>query len=77
MTINELANELKLMYDNAKSDRVAMIHVFGIKFANEIKENKYRPVDILKLANMPESYYAEINKGVKLSSYVNLKDKYL
>lgn len=38
MTLNELADTLSDMYQNAPhGDSVAMIHLFGIKYALEIK----------------------------------------
>ena len=38
MTLNELGTKLSEMYNNApKGNSVAMIHLFGIKYANEIK----------------------------------------
>lgn len=74
MTLNELGNILKSMYDNApRREQSVMIHLFGIQYANEIRENDYTPKDILKSAGMPESYQAEINKGIKLSKYVVAK----
>ena len=39
MTINELGSALNDMYHNAsKGEVVAMIHLFGIKYASEIKQ---------------------------------------
>lgn len=74
MTINELGKILKDMYDDAqKGEQVAMIQLFGIKFANEIRENEYTPKDILKSVDMPESYQVEINNGIKLAKYVRVK----
>lgn len=74
MTLNELGKILKDMYDNApRGDQAAMIHLFGVKYAAEIRESKYTPKDILRSVNMPESYQAEINKGIKLSKYVIVK----
>jgi hypothetical protein len=74
MTINELSSVLKEMYENApKGDRVAMIHLFGIKYANEIRSSEYSPREILKNAHMHESYQVEINKGINLAKYVNVK----
>lgn len=71
MTVSELGKILRDMYDDApKGDQVAMIHLFGIKYAHEIKKNEYKPKDILKSADMHESYQTEINKGIRLSKYV-------
>ena len=42
MTLSELGKKLSEMYNNAnKGDTVAMIHLFGIKYANEIKQSNY------------------------------------
>lgn len=71
MELKELGKKLSDMYNNAPSgDKVAMIHLFGIKYANEIKQYKYSKKDIAKEANIPESYLTEIMKGVKLAKYV-------
>ena len=59
------------MYANAPNgDAVAMIHLFGIKYADEIKQNNYSKKDIIKRAGLPKSYDTELNKGVKLAEYV-------
>lgn len=50
-----------------------MIHLFGIKYGELIREQKYTPKNILKYAKMPESYQVEINKGIKLAKYVEVK----
>ncbi len=76
MTIWELGNTLKEMYEGNNGDKTAMIHLFAIKYANEIRNNGYTPAEILKVAQMPESYFAEINKGIKLAKYVDVKERY-
>ena len=74
MTLNELSSILRYMYDNApEGDQVAMIHLFGIKYVNEIRQSGYTPKDIVKNADMKESYKTEISKGIKLSKYVVIK----
>lgn len=75
MTIMELANELKKMYEEGipTKEQTTMIHLFGIKYADDIRKNGYVPREILKFADMPESYQVEINKGIKLSKYVEIK----
>jgi 5-methylcytosine-specific restriction protein B len=71
MTLNELGQKLSDMYNNAPSgDLVAMIHLFGIKYAKEIDLGGYSKKEIAKNANIPESYGTEISKGVKLAKYV-------
>lgn len=74
MNEHELGRILKEMYDNApKGEKVAMIHIFGIKYANEIRDNNLIPKNILKSVHMPESYEVEINNGIKLAKYVSIK----
>jgi hypothetical protein len=74
MTITELANILSAMYNDAPDkEKATMIHLFGIKYSEEIRCNKYIPKEILKIAGMREAYQAEINKGIKLAKYVKVK----
>jgi hypothetical protein len=74
MTINELGNKLSEMYNNApKGDAVAMIHLFGIKYADEINKSDYSKKDIIKQSGISTSYLTELTKGVKLADYVTPK----
>jgi hypothetical protein len=74
MTLKELGEKLSEMYNNAPNgDSVAMIHLFGIKYANEITQSRYSKKDIANAAGIHESYGTEISKGVKLSNYVRVK----
>jgi len=76
MTLNELGNKLSEMYNDApKGDAVAMIHLFGIKYANEIKQSDYSKKDIIKQSGISTSYLTELTKGVKLAEYVTPKSK--
>lgn len=71
MTLMELSCTLRDMYDNAPDrDQVAMVHLFGIKYANEIKREDFSIKEILRNADMPLSYQTEINKGIRLARYV-------
>jgi hypothetical protein len=71
MTLNELGTKLSEMYNNApKGNAVAMIHLFGIKYANEIKESEYSKKDIIRQSGISTSYLTELTKGVKLAEYV-------
>ena len=71
MTLNELGLKLREMYENApKGDAVAMIHLFGIKYAAEIKNCEYSKKDIIEASGISSSYLTELTKGVKLSDYV-------
>lgn len=74
MTIIELANILTEMYDGAQTgEAVAMIHLFGIKYATEINQSPYSKKDIIEQAGLSSSYVTELTKGVKLANYVYLK----
>jgi len=74
MTLNELGSKLNEMYTNApKGDSVAMIHLFGIKYANLIKEGNYSKKDIITQSGISTSYLTELSKGIKLSNYVIIK----
>lgn len=79
MTEVELAHELKSMYENGtvQNEQTTMIHLFGIMYAKVIRDNKFVPRNILRYAEMPESYQVEINKGIKLAKYVNVKKEFV
>ena len=77
MTVNELGKILSEMYKNAPdNEKTLMIHLFGIRFAKEIRSGKITPLEIIKCTNkqysasLTESYQVEINKGIKLAKYV-------
>lgn len=43
MTLFELSNELKTMYNNAQpKEMVCMIHLFAIRYAEEIKMQNFQ-----------------------------------
>lgn len=74
MTKADLANKLNEMYHNApQGEKVAMIHLFGIKYSEVIKECDASTKEIAKAADINESYGTEISKGVKLGHYVDVK----
>ncbi|WP_437368357.1 HTH-like domain-containing protein [Maribacter litoralis] len=76
MDLQELGRKLHDMYHNApKGDAVAMIHVFGITYANEINMGRYSKQDIAIKAGIQKSYGTEISKGIKLAKYVTVKYK--
>lgn len=76
MRLDELADKLAEMYQNAKGDKAAMIHLFGIKYADVIRRSGYNAGDIIISARLtdgtriPDSYKTEINKGMNLAKYV-------
>lgn len=75
MRPEELGRTLRKMYDDApEGEKTTMIHLFGIKYANEIHDCE-EPVsktilEIIHLADVPVSYEKEVFKGVKLARYV-------
>ncbi|MDD3788331.1 MAG: hypothetical protein PHO94_06515 [Petrimonas sp.] len=72
--MNDLASTLHQMYTNApKGEKVAMIHLFGIKYAEQIQEGAFSKEEIATRAKIPDTYATEISKGVKLSKYVTIK----
>jgi len=74
MTLQELGKILHEMYfESEDGEAVAMIHLFGVKYASEIIESGASKKDISKAAGLRESYGTEISKGVKLSKYVHAK----
>ena len=74
MSTQDLANTLYRMYDTAvEGQKVTMIHLFGIKYSNEIKACGVSPSDIVKMANLPGSYGTEVNKGRNLARFVTVK----
>jgi 5-methylcytosine-specific restriction protein B len=92
MTISELGRELSKMYENApKGDKVAMIHLFAIRYSSEIKEKidenngnvSYVSKEIIKNTKLKNgkqmhiSYDREIFKGLKLANYVIEKNHYM
>lgn len=76
MTITELGNKLKEMYETKGTNKTTMIHLFGVIYANEMREAGIKPIEVVKAAQMPESYQTEVNKGMNLSTYVDLKPAY-
>ena len=74
MTIKELGRELREMYLNApKGDAVAMIHLFGIKYADEISNFENAKNEIIQVSGISQSYITELSKGIKLAKYVITK----
>ena len=50
-----------------------MIHLFGIKYSNEIRACGASSSAIVRMANLPESYGTEVNKGRNLARFVTVK----
>ncbi len=77
MNTIELGKKLKEMYETPGAKKATMVHLFGIIYAIEIKKEKGRVLEILKVAGVKESYQAEINKGINLAKYVEVKPENL
>lgn len=74
MTLTELSRELRTMYDDAgNKEKVVMIHLFGIKYADQIGNSNFNAKDIVLAAGLPESYHTEVHKGMRLARYVIVK----
>lgn len=77
MEVHELGCILKQMYNGCKyGEKAVMIHLFGIKYAEQIRNNKISIRDIVKIADIKESYIVEINKDINLSRYVEVKSQF-
>ena len=76
MSLQELGQALASMYNNAPNGyAVTMIHLFGIKFSEEIEKSGYSKKDIAEAADLPVSYATEIYKGIRLAKYVSPNTK--
>ena len=74
MTLQELGKILHEMYfESEEGEAVAMIHLFGVKYAAEIADLDASKKELAKAAGIRESYGTEISKGVKLARYVSAK----
>lgn len=76
MTETELGNKLREMYETTSENKTAMIHIFGLIYADEIKKSQISPAVIAKTAGISDSYKTEISKGMALSKYLELKPEY-
>ena len=71
MTPEELAKALSDMHDNAlPGDKPTMIRLFGIKYADEIRDCRASVAEIVRLSTVRDSYNAEVSKGIQLAPYV-------
>lgn len=70
-----LGQKLREMYDNAPfGEQVLMIHLFGIKYADLIKQNHYTPKQIVDASGLKSAYQTEVSKGMKMAKYVEIKE---
>lgn len=72
MTELELANKLKEMYNSY--EKPCGVHLFGIKYADEITKHnsKLSPIvdSIVEQAGIPDSYGTEVKKGIKIARHL-------
>lgn len=74
MEFAEISQILSDMYNNApEGEAVAMIHLFGIRYARDIQACDESMKQFAISAGLNESYGTEIAKGVKLAQYVSLR----
>ena len=74
MNANELGAILRDMYQGADNGyAVVMIHLFGIKHAEQIRTSDATAKDIARAAGINDSYATEIQKGVRLAEFVTIK----
>ena len=67
LSIDELADILKSMYNNPESTGKAMTPaIFGFQYAEVIEKNKYSISAIVSKAKIQASYEAEIKKGMNI-----------
>lgn len=68
----ELGDILRNMYKagNNNHSQVASIHLFGLKYGQNIRANKLSIKNIVSRAGLSDNYIVEINKGVKLSELI-------
>lgn len=71
MNIDELAAILHSAYHNAPDKaKVTAVHLFSIRYADELRH--VVPSDLVKKADIPQSYNVEISNGINLAEYMEL-----
>lgn len=82
MTVQELGKALSKMYENANDgEKATMVHLFGIRFSDDITRNHFTASEIIKNTKLSDgsqvhdSYKTEIQKGINLAKYVCEKEK--
>ena len=74
MTPQELADTLSRLYRDAPQDEaMAMIHLFGIKYATEIRRCGESVPQLVRRSCVPDPHKTELYKGMKLAKYVSLR----
>lgn len=66
-SIEELGSVLRRMYNNAEEKmKVTSIHIFGIKFGKDIISKGIKASEIIKAAELNESYSRELQKALNI-----------
>lgn len=74
MTPQELADILTRMYlDAPYGETATMVHLFGIRYADEIRSCRAPITEIVRISDIPDSYHTEVSKMVKLARYVTVR----
>ncbi|MEG0944650.1 MAG: hypothetical protein RSF86_13545 [Angelakisella sp.] len=76
MTVNELGRKLREMYETKGANKSTMIHLFGAIYYDEMRSNNIKATEVVRAAQMPESYHSEVSKGMNLAKYLQLKPEY-
>ena len=64
---------LGLSYIEAKDgESVSMIHLFGIRYAEDIRHCGRSVTELVNRSSIPNSYVTEVHKGMKLAKFVKL-----
>lgn len=72
MALLELAHKLRRAYTEApEGEKVTMIHLFGIRHAQELQRHSIR--ELAHAAGLNKSYITEIGKGIRLARYVDVR----
>ena len=72
MTIDDLAQTLRQMYQNAgHREKSEMILLFGIKYAKELTPGIVP--EVIRRSRIGDSYITEVHKGRRLARYVTAK----
>ena len=77
LTTMELVSILRQMYHGAPDgETVTMVHLFGVKFADQIRDCGASVKDLTVNAGLPETYLTEIKKAMNLAKYVDVKPSF-
>lgn len=69
MRTEEASAILARMYSNATGRGIVVnVHLFGIQYAAQLRNLSL--VEVVKGAEIPETYKTEIRKGINLAKYV-------